>query len=168
MDLWVILTSSKNYKLFPWLKRRALIVLALLVPSLIMYSISRYHGDESFVPLFQAILGRVQLVVIVNFLVLCLHSSSQIEDENTRGEVYNHSDFIERHGFYGSTSSLTAALISFCKYFLLKPKLRELFVLISWIFAGYGKNHLYTIDFYCRIVLMNNAPHQRRLGSTLS
>jgi hypothetical protein len=130
--------------LIHWLRSRALIALALLAPNVIIYCVIRYHGKESFVPLFQSSLGKAQLALVVNFLLLSLHESSSFSEEGNRKRVGNASSyFIERHGFSASTYSLVGQIFGFATFIPTDPGVESLLILLSSLFYIFGIDRLH-------------------------
>jgi hypothetical protein len=138
-DFWVVHVTSKNHRMLPWLRSRAMLALSLLGPTVIMYSVLHYHGSSSFVPFFQATLFRSQTCLIANFLALSLYCSSSMEDYNSK-KLLDATLFIERHGYSAATYSLLGQIFRYLGYATLDPRKRALFRILFVILSLLGKH----------------------------
>jgi hypothetical protein len=144
LDCSVVAVSPKKQQLLPWIKCRGLILLALFVPTIIIYNVIYYHGEKSFVPLFQSQLFKVQTSLLMSYLVFSLYSSEQIQEGDFQASKLHQSKFIERHGFSSTTSALIGHFFSYLSFVFYQSKGHQFVMTISLFFFIASK----TLSFY--------------------
>lgn len=110
IDIRMLIEYKRNLQT-KWMKR-ALIIFFLVVPTVSLYFVILFHGNDDFLPLLESILGKSQLASIVN----CILYSIFDENNNEGPSALNLTlpkQFIEKHGLSSCFSAFLGNVLEF-------------------------------------------------------